>query len=1027
MFKKFVYFSCLIIVLNLSSTSMASLVAHWSLDEGSGNTVEDSVGGNNGTLLNGPTWISGVLGGALSFDGINDCIEIGNNPAFNSPPGSFCVALWVNIRYWGTQWSLCPIGIRGDGAGWSLRRFGNWWSMQYPDTYTMPYEVLSFTTRGVGHAGDGVEDSPSWTVPPQNEWLHITCIYDHEKNKKYIYFNGVVDAEWDTNPGTVTPATQKLYIGAMSNAGDTGPENFFNGLIDDVRFYDSALSAGEVMAVYRGSEKGAAVEPQPGNGSTEISIDVGEISWTPGEFVEAQNGTHNVFFGTDEDSVTKATLANPLGVTVYPGLAFDANSITLGSLDYGTTYYWRVDEVNNPASTGTIKGDVWSFKTELEGYPIAPEDIVNVTAVGGAYPDVQEPNSTANELGLDANDMHSTDLAGMWLGMGNGPGEVWIQYEFDKIYKLHDMLVWNYNEESPGDMFGAKDVNIAYSQDGDTWTALEGPIQLNQATGNGTYTANTTVEFNGAIAKYIKITFLTSWSDMDIYGLSEVRFSAIPTRAQQPDPADGASDIDVQPVLSWKAGRDAAAHNLNLSTDVNSVTDASVAPMSLDEASYVPTLDLAKTYYWRVDEVNNAEAYPVWDGPVWSLSTVDYLVIDGFEAGYGDTDANAVWATWVDGYGTTTNGSQMGNESAPYLSTSNHSSGNGHSAPMQYDNTSATYSEVTAQVADLPIGMTDWTIGSPTALVIWFRGEPNNTPAQMYVKLNDSKVLYDGDPVYLTQSVWRSFVVDLSKFNVNIGNITSITIGIEKAGSQAGKGMVLLDDISLYAVGPEIAEAVDPGNNGLIAYYSMENDVQDKSGNGHNGTIIGTPTYVQGPIDRGMALQFHATTFDCVDLGNNAAFNPTGSFSVSLWANITSWTTSWGCVMVGNRGENGVGWQLRRYSNNNFCFTTRGIENDDTNSNGNPPLNEWINITCVYDSVAHAKTIYFDGVLNKTVSTSATNTVIAATTHNTYIGARANNGNTGQEGFFTGMLDEIRIYNRALSAGEAAYLANPTP
>ncbi|OHB66102.1 MAG: hypothetical protein A2Y77_03215 [Planctomycetes bacterium RBG_13_62_9] len=170
-----------------------------------------------------------------------------------------------------------------------------------------------------------------------------------------------------------------------------------------------------------------------------------------------------------------------------------------------------------------------------------------------------------------------------------------------------------------------------------------------------------------------------------------------------------------------------------------------------------------------------------------------------------------------------------------------------------------------------------------------------------------------------------------------------------------------------------------------------------------------------------MALNFNGLS-DCVDLGNKAVFNPAGSFSVSLWANIGAWGTAWGHVMIGNRGEDNIGWQIRRHSTTSLCFTTRGVGQDDTASVMTPPLNEWIHVTCVYDNVANTKTIYVNGTADTVVTTDAGAT-IAATTHNTYIGARAISANTGQEAFFTGMLDDVRIYNRALSEAEARYLA----
>ncbi len=89
------------------------------------------------------------------------------------------------------------------------------------------------------------------------------------------------------------------------------------------------------------------------------------------------------------------------------------------------------------------------------------------------------------------------------------------------------------------------------------------------------------------------------------------------------------------------------------------------------------------------------------------------------------------------------------------------------------------------------------------------------------------------------------------------------------------------------------------------------------------------------------------------------------------------------------------------------------------------PLGEGVHIAAVYDNVANTKRIYVNGVEDAFVSTTAGK--VAATTHNTYIGARANAANDGREGYFTGMLDEVRIFDRALSASEVEFLSKPTP
>jgi hypothetical protein len=554
------------------------------------------------------------------------------------------------------------------------------------------------------------------------------------------------------------------------------------------------------------------------------------------------------------------------------------------------------------------------------------------------------------------------------------------------------------------------------------------------ATGEITYKADIFVDMNGALAKYVKLSFLSSYFD-GLYtgGISEIKFLVIPTRAAVPSPANNATNVDVDSILSWKAGRGAAVHKIYISSDEDSVINRnSNIKSETTSPNYSIALDLGSTYYWRVDEVNEAEEYTIWDGPVWKFSTQQFILIDGFETGYGnDTTTDAVFLTWKDGaeLGDSSNGSYMGRKSEPYLQTINHSGG--HSAPMQYDNTSLSYSEVKAETSKLLNGP-DWSLGNPEALVIWFRSDSNdvNEPVtdRLYVELNDAnKKIYDGPASYIRRAAWVRWEVPLT--GISLSNVNSITIGVERIGSTGGMGILYFDDIMLTTLSPA---PVNPGTDGLLAKYAMENNVQDTSGNGLNGTLVGTAngglTFVDGLSGYGKALVFDGND-DCVDLGNKPEFNPAGSFSVSIWAKINTWSTNWGHVMIGNRGEGTVGWQIRRYSNSSLCFTTRGVgtNQDDTNSNATPGLNVWTNITCVYDSEAHTKSIYIDGVLDKTVNLTGTTYVVAATTHNTYIGARADSANTAKEGFFTGSLDQILIYNRALSAGEAAFLADPTP
>jgi len=223
------------------------------------------------------------------------------------------------------------------------------------------------------------------------------------------------------------------------------------------------------------------------------------------------------------------------------------------------------------------------------------------------------------------------------------------------------------------------------------------------------------------------------------------------------------------------------------------------APVTtVSQASYGPlSLDLGKTYYWRVDEVNEAKTPATWQGDVWSFSTHEYLVVDDFED-YNDFEPDRIFDTWIDGWGVPSNGSQVGYAVPPFAEKTIVHSGK-QSMPLSYDNSStASYSEATANIANLAIGK-DWTKYGIRSLTLWFRGDPNNAATEkMYVKLNGSKVTYDGDASNLARAEWQPWNIELTSFGVNLRNVMELIIGFERSGAVGGKGKVYFDDIRLY-------------------------------------------------------------------------------------------------------------------------------------------------------------------------------------------------------------------------------------
>ena len=283
------------------------------------------------------------------------------------------------------------------------------------------------------------------------------------------------------------------------------------------------------------------------------------LSWTPGPSA----GKHDVYFGTDLTAVTQATAA-AAGAGVYKG-RIDSTTYTAGLLAYGQTYYWRIDEVD-PAPSNVIKGTVWSFTVEPYSYRIKPAAATASSAAPG-----MGPEKTIDGSGL-IGDLHGVEQTTMWVSTGTLPN--WIQYEFDQVYRLESLQVWNSNqliESLVG--WGAKKVMVETSTDGVTWTPVANVPEFAQAPGAAGYAANTTVNLGPVQAKYVKLTISTTWGGITPQaGLSEVRFSYVPVQARSPQPASGAQGVGIDAALDWRPGRGAASHQVYFGTDAGAVT-----------------------------------------------------------------------------------------------------------------------------------------------------------------------------------------------------------------------------------------------------------------------------------------------------------------------------------------------------------------------------------------------------------------------------------------------------------------------
>jgi len=478
------------------------------------------------------------------------------------------------------------------------------------------------------------------------------------------------------------------------------------------------------------STRGARVvafSPNPTDDAKDVPRDL-VLGWEPGGFA----ATHDVYFGDVFEDVDQATAtADPAGV--YKGRVIPNSYALTERLEFDRTYYWRIDEVNAAPDNTVRRGDVWSFTTELFAYAIE-----NVVATASSSEQGKGAENCVNGSGLDADGLlHGILGENMWLSARDANQPTWIEFEFQSVQKVYEMWVWNSNESLETSIgLGFKDVTIEYSVDGIDYTTLGTTHEFTQASGTVGYAHDTTIDMGGVAAKYVKLTANSNWkSILEQFGLSEVRFFSIPVQAREPSPAVGAGDVGLDLALGFRAGRQADKHDVYFSEDLLAVADGTAPVTTITETSYGPlALDLGKTYFWRVDEVNDVETPGIWQGNIWYFTAQEYFVLDDFE-GY-DAAENQIWYAWKDGLGYGTpdtppyyagngSGAAVGDETNESFTEETIVHGGKQSMPLVYNNNKQgylNYSEATMTLSS----NRDWTARGVKELSLWFRGSPGS-------------------------------------------------------------------------------------------------------------------------------------------------------------------------------------------------------------------------------------------------------------------------------------------------------------
>ena len=717
MYRKLIYLFSFVLV--VSQACSAVEVARWDFEETSGTTATDQSGLYVATLEGADTLdVDGRFGSGIDFAGDGGAIiDAASIEAFQFT-GDFSIALWVKSDVeFGAHTRFIDISAADGGLQDSYRLFTH--SGDNTDNFKFMSRQDGSNTQNI-HTRDMAAGIWILLVLRHDLDGDVTMNVLQDGDSVDAAFVAANSESWPT-AGPIVYAEAELKLGRLNGTGRK-----FDGQMDALAFYDEVLNDAQIAMMFYSagsSEYPLALGPKPADG-TMLSDTWVNLSWRPGDFAVS----HDVYIGDNFEDVNNGAegtfLGNQATTTLtlgFPGFTYPDGLVP------GTTYYWRIDEVNDTEPNSPWKGDVWSF---------------SVPPKTAYFPDP-----------ADGVESVSVNVQLSWTGgYGAKLHHVYFGETFDEVDNATGGSAQGSTSYTPGTLKMAR----TYYWRVDEFDVVE------------TYKGNV-------------------WSFTTEGGVSST------------SPAKGAIDVIQTPVLTWIPGL-GATHEIYFGTDAGALEKK--ASGNLGSESYEPgQLEWNTTYYWRVDEANNANADSPWTGPLWSFTTANFLIVDDMESyndiNEGEPGSNRIYNAWVDGFDDPTNGSTVGHLDPPFYEETIVHSGN-KSMPMTYDN-AVGKSEATLTLTS----NRDWTVNGVDTLTIWFRGSSANAAETLYVALNGTARVDNDNPDAATITRWTQWNIPLQAFadqGVNLTNVNSITIGLSSVTGSSG--MMYFDDIRLYPPAP---------------------------------------------------------------------------------------------------------------------------------------------------------------------------------------------------------------------------------
>jgi len=693
---------CLFIVLVLSIVGNASadLVAHWQFDESSGSVAHDASGnGNNGTLKGDPQWVAGRIGGAIQLDGNGDYVDVGSVGISGTDQRT--IAGWVkasttDIPAWTSVFGFVPDG----------------------DTDGTYYDIE------VDDAGNYIIFVGGWGaifIPVDTQWHHFAVNYNGEGGSWFL--DGQLVDSLDGAIGTI----DQVRIGARLSTS-----NYFPGLIDDVRIYNTVLTLTEIKKLMAGPK---AYDPTPADGI--LYVDTwASIGWLPGNSAVS----HDIYFGENFADVNDGTAETFQGnQTEEYFIAGLPDSPSPDGLIPGTTYYWRIDEVQADGIT-KHKGDVWSLtipsKIAYNPDPADGAEFIDPVSILTWTPGFDAKLHTVY-FGENFHDVNNASG-----GFPQGP----TTYNPD-LLKPGKTYYWRVDE-----------FDTVNTNKGNVWSfTTQGAVE-------------SLIPSNGAVD--VTQTIVLSWS-----------------------PSDHAASHQVYFGTDKAALRDANTGSPEYKSDLD-LGSQSYDPGKLEwDTAYYWRVDEVNNAH-----ADSPWTGPVWSFTTANFLIVDdfesYNDLDP-----SDPASNRIFIAWVDGLDDPANGSVVGYPNFPFAEQTIVHSGN-QSMPFAYDNTvgkseatlTLTYPRDWTEkgVSRLTIWFRGNSANAPENLYVALDGNavanhdnPNAAQIGFWTQWNIDLQAFADQGVNLA---------NVTSISLGLGNRSNPVAG--------GSGMMYFDDIRLYALAP---------------------------------------------------------------------------------------------------------------------------------------------------------------------------------------------------------------------------------